>query len=756
MPKSIFLLKSLLFLSLSLPALAQTITTGSLATSNVCAGTTLDVPFTVTGTFAANNTFTVQLANGPTAAFADVPGTTATLNGGTYTITATIPANATYGNAYRVRVVSSSPAVQGAASPTTLTIRTTPAAPALPLQATGPNSYQYTFCQNDRAITLADITGPIPANYTVQYDFGTGFAPTAQRTQTAPTINTATPSVAVYNLRFVATDATRGCNAPDREGFVAFLRTEVKLRPAEPFVPNTTLTYCQNSAAPAIAANANVPDATLVWFDGADKLLPGDAPTPSTSQTGTQTFQVAQSLNQCEGPKTRITVTVQTTPAPTVSQTRLEYCKDATAPALSATGVNLRWTTPTGTTSTAAPTPATTEVTKNANGDAYTVTQTGANGCTSPAATIRVSILGPPTAGLTGSTAITTGATATLSLTFTGNGPYRFRLSNGITGTATKDTTIRVSPTTTTVYQVSEVSNSCGVGLPTSSATITVAVPGVRTLPLSNSGVCAGSPITASYQTTGTFNTGNAFRLRIAPVVSGSAGTFIDLPNQTAGTGQVTATLPATLTAGTYALAVASTNPDAVAVNSFTATTILVRAPASATLSAMPNPALAGDLVRLTVTLGGDGPWAFNYRDSTTVLGAVQTVNTNANPHIIELRPQANTTYRLTSLSNGCGNAPVLPAPLSLTVNPLLATEPLADLVEVYPIPATGTLTVKLHDSLSAPATLELLDARGQPTQQQQTQQRITTMLLRQQAGGVYLLRVRVGEQTATRRVVIE
>jgi hypothetical protein len=756
MPKSILLLKSLLFLSLSLPALAQTITTGNLPNTNLCAGTTLDVPFTVTGTFGGTNAFTVQIANGPTAAFADVPSTAATLSGGTYTITATIPADVAYGNAYRVRVVSSSPAVQGAASPTALTIRTTPTAPALPLQAIGPNSYQYTFCQNDRAITLAEVTGPIPANYAVQYDFGTGFAPTAQRTQTAPTITTATPSRATYNLRFVAIDATRGCNAPDREGFVSFLQTEVKLRPAEPFVPNTALTYCQNSAAPALQANANVPNASLVWYDAADKLLPGDAPTPNTSQPGTQAFQVAQSLNQCEGPKTRITVSIQSTPAPTVPQTRLEYCQNATAPALSATGTNLRWTTPTGTTSTAAPTPITTEVTKNASGDAYSVTQTGAGGCVSPATTIRVFILGPPTAGLTGSTTITTGATATLSLTFTGNGPYRFRLSNGIAGTATKDTTIRVSPGATTVYQVAEVSNSCGVGLPTSSATVTVAVPGVRTLPLSNSLACAGSPITATYQTTGTFNAGNAFRLRIAPIVSGSAGTYADLPGQSPGTGQVTGTLPATLAAGTYAVAVASTNPDAVAVNSFTATQITVRVPASATLSATPNPALAGDLVQLSVAFGGDGPWAFNYRDSTTVLGAVQTVNTSTNPLIIELRPQANTTYRITSLSNGCGNAPVLPAPLRVTVNPLLATEPLAGLVEVYPVPAAGTLTVKINTSVTAPATLELLDAAGHLAQQRQTQQPITTLPLQQQAAGVYLLRVRIGEQTTTRRVVIE
>ncbi|MEZ0608098.1 T9SS type A sorting domain-containing protein [Fibrella sp. WM1] len=740
-------------------AFAQLITTQAIATNAVCAGSTIEVPFTSSGLSVTSMTaYTVQLANG-NGAFVNVPTSAATQNGAAYTITATIPASLTYSNAYRVRVVSSS--VLGTVSPTTLTVKTLPGAPAVPLQLVAPNTYQYTFCQNDKPVTLSDITGPVPDNYRVQYDFGSGAAPTSQKTFTAPTITTATPSKATYNLRFVVTDASRGCN-PGNDA-VAYLQTEVKLRPDVPSVPNPTLTYCLNSNAPALAAYTTVANANLAWYDASDKLLSETtAPVPPTSQPGTQTYQVVQSVNGCESPKVRLTVAVQTTPVPAVGQTRLDVCKGSTTQPLSATGTNLRWTDPTGTTFAAAPMPSTSEVTKSADGDIYYVTQTGSNGCVSPRVAIRVFVLGPPTLALSGSTTVTLGQTATLTLTFTGNGPYRFRLSNGLSGTAQKDTTVRVTPSSTTVYQVAEVSNNCGTGLPTSSATITVQVPSIRTLPLSASVVCAGSPVTANFQATGGFNAGNTFRVRIARIEAGTTAlTYTDLTDQRVGIGQVTGTLPATLAVGTYSLVVVSTNPDISTTNTTTPTQIAVRAPASATLSATPNPAQAGELVKLNVTLGGEGPWTFSYRDSSNVVGTAQQVTTNANPHSIELHLQRTTAYRLTALSNGCGNAPGLPAPLVVTVLPLLATEPLrmdglTESVRVFPIPATSALTVQFAEPLTESATLDLLDMQGKTKQQHRIMQTTTTVPLTHWPAGTYLLRIRVGEQTTVRRILVE
>ncbi len=100
---------------------ALTITTGSIA-DPICAGTTISVPYTIVGTYGQSNIFTAQLsdANGSFSSPVDIGSLLAV---GSSTITATIPANTIPGEGYRVRVISSAPAVTGTSNPTLLTIR---------------------------------------------------------------------------------------------------------------------------------------------------------------------------------------------------------------------------------------------------------------------------------------------------------------------------------------------------------------------------------------------------------------------------------------------------------------------------------------------------------------------------------------------------------------------------------------------------------------------------------------------------------
>ncbi|WP_338868698.1 DUF6443 domain-containing protein [Spirosoma sp. SC4-14] len=98
------------------------ITTASLSATSVCQSGTFTVPFSSTGTFGAGNTFTVQLSdanggfNSPT-----VLGT-----GGSSPLSVSLPASIAPGNGYRVRVVSSNPALVGNSSPTVLTVSAPP------------------------------------------------------------------------------------------------------------------------------------------------------------------------------------------------------------------------------------------------------------------------------------------------------------------------------------------------------------------------------------------------------------------------------------------------------------------------------------------------------------------------------------------------------------------------------------------------------------------------------------------------------
>jgi hypothetical protein len=89
-----------------------TITTGSVGAGLFCANRPFTVPFTVTGDVLPGNVFSVQLSNA--AGSFTAPTTIGTLAGTTSgTIFATIPLGTPVGSGYRVRVVSSNPAVTG-------------------------------------------------------------------------------------------------------------------------------------------------------------------------------------------------------------------------------------------------------------------------------------------------------------------------------------------------------------------------------------------------------------------------------------------------------------------------------------------------------------------------------------------------------------------------------------------------------------------------------------------------------------------
>jgi len=116
----------LMLVSLSgIDVIAQSIATGAISGNPFCPGATINVPFTITGTFNNTNIFRVQLSNA-TGTFPSTPvviGSVTSRVAGT--ISATIPSNATAGTNYRVRVVSTSPIITGTASATVLTIKST-------------------------------------------------------------------------------------------------------------------------------------------------------------------------------------------------------------------------------------------------------------------------------------------------------------------------------------------------------------------------------------------------------------------------------------------------------------------------------------------------------------------------------------------------------------------------------------------------------------------------------------------------------
>ncbi len=104
----------------------HSITTGAITGSPFIAGSSLSVPFTISGTFNSENIFTAQLSD-ETGSFLS-PVSIGTLTGTSAgTIPATVPGDATSGTAYRIRVIASDPSTTGTDNGADLTINAIPA-----------------------------------------------------------------------------------------------------------------------------------------------------------------------------------------------------------------------------------------------------------------------------------------------------------------------------------------------------------------------------------------------------------------------------------------------------------------------------------------------------------------------------------------------------------------------------------------------------------------------------------------------------
>ncbi|HEY9116144.1 MAG TPA: GEVED domain-containing protein [Bacteroidales bacterium] len=128
----------------------QTISTGTIAPTTLCSGTSVDVPYTIVGIFSSGNIFTAQLsdASGSFASPIDI-GVLVSINSGT--ISGTIPLGSPTGTAYRIRVVSSSPVVTGTDNGVDLSISSS-------LQWTGDINENWNNAGNWACFSIPDLT----------------------------------------------------------------------------------------------------------------------------------------------------------------------------------------------------------------------------------------------------------------------------------------------------------------------------------------------------------------------------------------------------------------------------------------------------------------------------------------------------------------------------------------------------------------------------------------------------------------------
>lgn len=447
----------------------------SQTSSDGCEGARSAIVVNVTSTPTAPVVATpLSLCTGTTTAALSATGTSllwyTSATGGTGSSTAPTPSTATAGTVTYYVSQTSADGCEGPRAALTVNTYTTPDAPAV--------SSPVIYCVGTTASALT-ATGTSLLWYTLASG-GTG-------SSTAPTPATTAAGSANY---YVSQTTSDGCEGPR-----ANIVVDVYPNPAAPTV-TSPVQYCSGTTASALTATG-ASGTTFRWYTGpSGGTASTTAPVPSTATSGSTTYYVSQVTGVgCEGPRAAITVNVVTTPGAPAVSTPVNYCKDATATALSATGTSLLWyTTATGGTgSNTAPTPSTT----SAGTVAYYVSQSSAAGCEGPRATILVVTHDYPDApGVTSPVKLCLGGAGT-TLTAAGLNIRWYTAATGGTGTATAPSPGADTLGTKTWY----VSQTSAYGCESARATVRVVVNSLPVISIVPSGspafaYCPGESVT--------------------------------------------------------------------------------------------------------------------------------------------------------------------------------------------------------------------------------------------------------------------
>ena len=448
------------------------------------------------------------------------------------------------------------------------------------------------FCNNSTATALT-ATGTNLMWYTTSSG-GTGSA-------TAPVPPTTTVGSTTYYV-----SQNPGCEGPR-----AAIVVNITALPNPPAV-TTPVNYCLNSTATPLTATGT----NLLWYTASSGGTgSATAPTPATTTIGNTIYYVSQTPGTCESPRTAITVTITAgTPAPTVT-TPVNYCLNAAAIPLTATGTSLLWYTgPTGGTGSAtAPTPLTT----TAGNTTYYVSQTQSCG-ESPRAAIVVTV----NPAVTFTVAITPAGCGNnagmITITTTsGIAPFTYALNGG----ATQASNIFTGLTSGNYIVLVTDSKGC-------SSTMTVTI--------------AGATVPAAPAVTATLS---YCQNATATALTATGANLLWYSAATGGTGSATAPTPSTGTAGTTNYYVSQSNGTCESPRAMITVTVnpLPVAPAvtspvtycqNSTATALQ--ATGNSLLWYTAASGGTG-------SATAIIPATNT---------------AGTTSYYVSQSNTCGEGP--------------------------------------------------------------------------------------------------
>lgn len=269
--------------------------------------------------------------------------------------------------------------------------------------------------------------------------------------------------------------------------------------------------------------------------------------------------------------------------------------------------------------------------------------------------------------------------------------------------------------------------------------------PKLTTRTSGNAAICVGGtlPIIASPE-----NTTKAAGWQYDVFLSDGSGNFAI--SQIVGSGSLTnlkATFPANLTPGTgYRLQV---RPRGVSYAQLIASdAFAIKAVPTATIAGSTT-VLKGESTALTLTFTGDGPWQGSLSDGTTF-------SSTMSPLTLTLRPDRSTVYSVASVENSCGKGSSLGQASVTVLLPTAAEEFAEGSLKVYPNPAYETVHIDLMLTQTKDVTVNLYDPQGRSVFQKHIGiiHSFSESIPLPHASGTYVLKLQVGDNTLTRKVV--
>lgn len=293
-----------------------TLTTAAISGSPFCAGASMSVAYTVPCSFTAGNVFTAQLSNAA-GSFASPTsiGTLASTTSGT--ILAILPAAASAGTNYRIRVIGSNPVVNGSDNGSNLTIN------ANPVVTTAPTSQQR--CNNGTVTFTAATTS---TGSVIDWSLN-GFTSTvATGNAYSPTLTVGSPLTISYRAR----TTTTACSSA-----VATVTATAYAPPVTPTAGNNG-PVCTSTA--LTLSTPSVTGATYGWTGPNSFTSASQNPAVSASATTAMAgiYSVTITVNGCSSATGSTTVTVNARPTATLSGTATLCSGNSTPVAIALTG----------------------------------------------------------------------------------------------------------------------------------------------------------------------------------------------------------------------------------------------------------------------------------------------------------------------------------------------------------------------------------------------------------------------------------